>query len=244
MKKDVKKGVTEIYPLTLWERVTIILKKKEQKSEFVSRIEDIKRDSYLLESPIRQSGNLSISKGDNVEVTYNKADSIYTFKASILDLFQEDGAVSIEKKSPTERLQRRKFIRLNISGNMTFRTLDDPSGSGTAVGSELEGTLLNISAGGLLFESTSKLKANSMILLNFALKGRHSLKNVLAVIKRCDNSGKRYLIGAEFMTRSHYKEYGLERLDEFLPPGCGTFDENLQKLVLRFIYDQQLEKKK
>lgn len=245
MKKFIKQRKPEVYPLTLWERVTLILDKNGFKSEFASRIEDIKQDSYVLEMPIRQRGELSLSKGDIVEVTYNKADSVYTFKASILDLFEDDGSVAIERKTPASRLQRRKFIRLDISGKIAFRALDDPSDKGAGFGPELSGTLLNISAGGLLFECSRQLKPNSLILLNFTLKGRHALKDVLAVVKRCEASGgKKYLIGAEFMTRAHYKNHGLEKLDEFLPPGCGTFDENLQKLVLRFIYDQQMERKK
>jgi c-di-GMP-binding flagellar brake protein YcgR len=245
MGKCLKQGLLEIHPPTLWERVTIVLQKGGRKSEFASRIEDIRQGSYVLEMPIRQSGELSLSKGDNLEVTYSKAESAYTFKASILDLFEEDGAVAIERKSPTSRLQRRKFIRLDISGKIAFRALDNSSGKGNGFGPEISGTLLNISAGGLLFECAHQLKSNSLILLDFTLKGRHALKDVLAVVKRCEAAkGKKHLVGAEFMTRSHYKEHGLEKLEEFLPPGCGTFDENLQKLVLRFIYDQQFEAKK
>jgi c-di-GMP-binding flagellar brake protein YcgR len=245
MKRIITTIKPEIYPLTLWERVTILLAKNGHKSEFASRIEDIKQDSFVLEMPIRQRGELSLSKGDAVEVNYNKADSVYTFKASVLDLFEDSGAVAIEKKSPTSRLQRRKFIRLDISGKMAFRALDDPSGKGAGFGPEISGTLLNISAGGLLFECSHRLKSDGIILLNFTLKGKHALRDVMAVVKRCERSGaKNYLIGAEFMTRAHYRAHGLEKLDDFLPPGCGTFDENLQKLILRFIYDQQIEGKK
>jgi c-di-GMP-binding flagellar brake protein YcgR len=128
---------------------------------------------------------------------------------------------------------------------MIFRALDDDAEKVKGLGPETTGTLLNISAGGLLFESAHKLRAESVILLSFSLKSKHSLKNILAVVKRCEGSkDKGYLIGAEFITRNNYKEHGLEKLDEYLPAGCGTFDENLQKLVLRFIYDQQIEANK
>jgi c-di-GMP-binding flagellar brake protein YcgR len=179
-----------------------------------------------------------------VEVTFNRADSVYTFKASIVDLFENDATVAIEKKSEVCRLQRRKFIRIDIAGNLGLRIFDNLAGKRAGFGPEITGTLLNISAGGLLFECSHKLNSDDLILLNFSLKSKHSLKDILAVVKRSEGSkSKGYLIGAEFMTRSHYKELGLEKLDDFLPPGCGTFDENLQKLVLRFIYDQQREKK-
>ncbi len=230
--------------LGLWERVSLNIQKDGKYSEFASRIEDIRPQSYILEMPIRQSGELALSKGDNVEVTYNKTDSIYSFKASILDFFEEDGAVEIQQKSEPARLQRRKFIRINISGKMNLRTLDNDSVKEKGLGPDIPGTLLNISAGGLLFECGTKLTENSLVLLSFSLKSQHSLKNILAIIKRCEGSkNKGYLIGAEFITRDNFKEHGMEKLDQFLPPGCGTFDENLQKLVLRFIYDQQINAK-
>ncbi len=246
MKTAVEKKHTEPepFPPNLWERVILTLQRDGYNSEFASRVEDIRQGAYILEMPIRQCGELSLNKGDCVEVTYNKADSYYTFKASILDLFEEDGSVSIEKVSATTRVQRRKFIRIDLSGKMTFRPLDDYAGKETGFGPETVGVLLNISAGGLLFESQRKLKPNSLILLNFSLKSKHQLKDVLAVVKRCEGSGgKGYLVGAEFMTRSHYKAHDLDKLDDFLPSGSGTFDENLQKLVLRFIYDQQIRRK-
>jgi c-di-GMP-binding flagellar brake protein YcgR len=241
----IKKQLLNYDQPSLWERVNLIILKNGESAEFASRIEDIRRGSYILEMPIRQSGNISLNKGDNVVVTYNKADSIYTFKASVLDLFEEDGAVAIEKKSEATRVQRRKFIRLDISGQMTLRALNSGAGQERGLGPEIAGTLLNISAGGLLFECAEELEAESLIVLSFSLKSKHSLNNILAVIKRCEGSrGEGYLIGAEFITRGLYKEHGLEKLEEFLPSGCGTFDENLQKLVLRFIYDQQIESKK
>jgi c-di-GMP-binding flagellar brake protein YcgR len=229
----------------LWEKVILTIQKEGEQAEFASRIEDIRQGSYVLEMPIRQNGKVSLIKGDTVEVTYNKSDSIYTFKASILDFFGEDGAMAIEKKSEASRVQRRKFLRLDISGRLAFRFLDNESEQVNGLGPECFGTLLNISAGGLLFESTKRLEAESLLLLSFSLKSKHSLKNILAIVKRCEGSkSKGYLVGAEFITRTNYKDHGLEKLDKFLPAGCGTFDENLQKLVLRFIYDQQIEVQK
>jgi c-di-GMP-binding flagellar brake protein YcgR len=229
----------------LWERINLFVQKNGLRAEFVSRIEDIRSGSYVLEMPIRQNGIISLSKGDIVEVSYNNNDSVYTFKANITDLFEENGAITVEKRSEASRVQRRKFIRLDISGKLKFRTLNDSAGQGRGLGPETSGTLLNISAGGLLYECANKLHAQSLILLSFSLKSKHSLKNILAVVKRSEGSkNEGYLVGAEFITRSNYKAHGLEKLDEFLPEGCGTFDENLQKLVLRFIYDQQIEAKK
>jgi c-di-GMP-binding flagellar brake protein YcgR len=230
--------------LRLWDRLVLVLEKYDKRSEFVSRIEDIKRDSYVLEMPLRQSGELHLHKGDVVEVIYSRRDAVYSFKASILDLFEgDDKTLKIEKRSDVIRTQRRKYVRLDISGKMLFRAVDIENRDNS--GPEIGGTLLNISAGGVLFESSIKIPEQKFITVSFTLKGRQSLNGILAVIKRCEGSKtKGYLIGAEFITKQNSREYELDRIDEFLPPGAGTFDENLQKLVVQFIYSQQVELRK
>jgi len=232
--------------MKLWERVTLSIEKYGKKSEFLTRVEDIKRDSFVLEMPIRQTGELHLAKGDKVEVIYSRADAVYSFKASIMDLFEGDAkTIRISKGSQIDRIQRRKYVRLDISGKIVFRKIagaDDPQ---EGLGPELSGILLNISAGGLLFESPIRVKTTGVIVLSFTLKGSHNPQNILAIVKRCEGSkNKGFLIGAEFLTKANLAAYGLEKLAELLPPDAGTFDENLQKLVIKFIYDQQIELRK
>jgi len=232
--------------LSLWQNVNIVLERDGKRSEFVSRIEDIRRGSYSLEMPIRQGGDLTFRKGDRVEISFSRKDAVYSFKASILDLFDDDRrTVTISQDSEILRAQRRKFVRLDISGTMTFRELGDTVKANVCLGAEFTGNLLNISAGGVLFESPARLRNDSFVVMSFSLKGRHSLNNILAAVKRVEGSrNKGFLVGAEFLTRSNMTEHGLEKILKFLPPGTGTFDENLQKLVMQFIYTQQVEMRK
>lgn len=241
--KSSKPGWRHDNTISLWQRVNIIVRRDGKCSEFVSRVEDIRQDCLALEMPIKQSGDLNLQKGDQVEINYSRKDGAYSFRASILDLFSEDGrAVTAAPVSDVQRVQRRKFVRLDISGEMTFRELAGGTGTEVLLGMEMTGTLLNISAGGVLFESPLPLKNRSLVVVSFSLKGRRSLKNILAAVKRIDGSREKgYLVGAEFLTRANLGEYGLERISKFLPPGTGTFDENLQKLVIQFIYAQQIE---
>lgn len=242
----IKHDTHQIYSLMLWEKVLISLSKNCVKSEFITRVQDIKKETYCLEMPIRQSGSSMLSKGDIVDVTFNRKDSAYLFKASILDLFESPNhSMSIKKISDTERIQRRKYVRLDISGRMGYRLLGLPPQNGPVLGPEKIGTLLNISAGGVLFEGDLKIKSDSVIIMSFSLKENDTLDNVLAVVKRCEGSrSEGYIIGAEFITKENLKEYGLDDLSEFLPQGTGTFDENLQKIVVQFIYDEQIKLRK
>jgi c-di-GMP-binding flagellar brake protein YcgR len=230
----------------LWERVSVSLDRNGRASRFISRIENIKKSSYVLEMPVRQNGNSNLEKGDIVEISYNRKDAAYTFKASIKDLFlDEPGSVEIEKEGDIKRNQRRKYVRLDISEEINFRIIDSPRDPAAGISPEFRGSLLNISAGGFLFETDTPTKEGSLLIVNFRLKDRYSLENILAVVKRVEQAGgESSLVGSEFITRDNRAEYDLEKLDDFLPQGIGTFDENLQKLIVQFIYKQQVKLRK
>jgi len=232
--------------LELWERLTLALEKEGERSEFLTRVEDIRKDSYVLEMPVRQSGKSDLAKGDSVEVSYNKMDAAYTFKASIMDLFEGDrSSVEIKPQSEISRVQRRRFVRLDISGEISFRIIDRSGSDIANIGAEFSGSLLNISAGGVLFETQSSLTDNSIIVVSFSLKENEQLRNILALVKRAEQiDDDVYLVGAEFITDENMSTLGLDSLSKYLPPGTGTFDENLQKLLVQFVYRQQVDLKK
>jgi c-di-GMP-binding flagellar brake protein YcgR len=238
-----KKSDIDDRSVLLWEKLKLVVEKGGDRTEFSGRVEDIKKDSYVVGGLVRRRGDSDLMKGDTVEVKYSRDDAAYSFKASIMDLFEGDSeSAQIRKEGKTRRVQRRRFVRLNVSGEMTFRTLDSGRGDQAGLSRKRTGSLLNISAGGVLFETDSRVEPDSLLILDFSLKGHYSLNNILAAVKRveCLDDGK-YVVGTEFVTRQNRASYGLEALADFLPPDTGTFDENLQKLVVKFIYDQQIQ---
>lgn len=230
----------------LWDRLILTLKKGDGISEFISRVENIKRNSFVLEMPVRQSGKYNLQKGDIVEIRYNRHDAAYTFKASIKDLFVDDtGSIEVKRAGETRREQRRKYVRLDISEEINFRILESPKNEDIGLSPEFHGSLLNISAGGFLFETEKQVLSDSLLIVKFNLKSQYSLENILAVVKRAERADDGLtLVGSEFITRDNKAEFGLERLDEYLPLGTATFDENLQRLVIQFIYNQQVKMRK
>jgi c-di-GMP-binding flagellar brake protein YcgR len=181
-----------------------------------------------------------------VEIRYNRRDAAYTFKASIEDHFIDDaGSIEVKSESETRREQRRKYVRLDISEDINFRIIEPPEDKGAGISPEFRGSLLNISAGGFLFETEKQVQDRLLLIINFRLKGHYSLENILAVVKRAERTDEGLsLVGAEFITKENKYEYGLEKLDDYLPQGTGTFDENLQKLIIQYIYTQQVKKRK
>ncbi len=240
-----KYGVRGI-PLELWEKITLTVSKNCEQAEFFARVEDLKKNSIVIESPLRQSGSIRLEKGDDVEVSFNRKDATYIFKANIADFFEDEGgSLELNVKSDVSRMQRRRFVRLDISGNIHFRVLECAKSPDGALSPRVPGSLLNISAGGILFETRFAPRENDILVVSLALKGDEKLENILSVAKRVEKlDDNLHLVGAEFITEDNMADYGLEQLRSLLPAGTGTFDENLQKLVLQFIYKQQIERKK
>jgi c-di-GMP-binding flagellar brake protein YcgR len=146
----------------LWDRVTIFLKKNDLQTEFISRIENIKRNSIVLEMPVRENGKSDLQKGDIVEIRYNRRDAAYTFKASIKDLFIDDtGSIEVKRTGEIRREQRRKYVRLDISEDINFRILESSDNEDGGMSPEFRGSLLNISAGGFLFETDKNVKCRT-----------------------------------------------------------------------------------
>ena len=231
----------------IWDKLVIVLEKKNELTEFVSRITKIKEKSYILEMPVRQTGSMKLEKGDIVEIRYNKKDAAYTFKASIKDLFVgSDGSIEISEldNSPAVH-QRRKNVRLEIAGDVTFRIIESPDSNNVGVSTECTGKLLNISAGGFLIETKESIKDGSIIMTNFTLRNGEKLSNILSIINRSEKLTQNvFLIGSEFIPQAKLAEYGLEKLMEFLPPESGAFDERLQDLVVRLMYKHQVKSRK
>jgi c-di-GMP-binding flagellar brake protein YcgR len=219
------------------------LNKDGESSEFVSRIKKIREKSYILEMPVRQTGSMKLKKGDIVEIRYNKKDAAYTFKASIKDLFVGNaGSIEISELDKPTAHQRRKNVRLDIAGDVTFRIIESPDSKDVGVSTERSGRLLNISAGGFLIETNQNIKNGSIIMTNFTLRNGEKLENILSIINRSEKlTGSAFLIGSEFIPSEKLAEFGLEKLMEFLPPDSGAFDERLQELVVRLMYKHQLK---
>ena len=96
-----------------------------------------------------------------------------------------------------------------------------------------------------MFETDKNVPQDSLLIVKFKLRDHYALENILAVVKRSEESEEGLsLVGSEFITKDNKSDYGLEKLDDYLPPGTGTFDENLQRLIVQFIYNQQVKLRK
>jgi c-di-GMP-binding flagellar brake protein YcgR len=237
--------------LKLWERLELKLSGQNKDANFVTRVEDFDRDSIIVERPVRIAGKSDLSPGDRLDVSFNREDASYSFEAVTVAIDQKrENIVTLKAISELERSQRRRFVRIDIAGDIEFKVVETSSGQEPQLSLDKRGQLLNISAGGILLNTNKELKRDNIVLLNFSLKNSQRLENVLGLVKRSerstdsDSDRKEYLAGIEFMTKKQALELLTSEITDTLPSTVNFFDEALQQVIVQFVYRQQVESRK
>ena len=234
--------------ISLWERLELKIVTENETTTYLTRIEDIDKEALIIEQPVRIGGGLELSVGLQVEAVFNREDSAYAFDAVITGIdASRDNIHILQAVSDVRRQQRRRFVRIDIDGKLTFRCLETGSSGDKSVSLEKSGDLINISAGGILMATTENLQPDQIVLLNFSLKHNQRLENILGITKRFEKSqnsqtGKNEILaGIEFLTKEKFEEKFSLDINEYLPSNVNYFDEALQQAIVRYVYKQQVD---
>ena len=149
------------------------------------------------------------------------------------------GTESVTARTPfkVETENRRRFIRLQISAPMSMDRLRTgggplrPDGDGYTI----HGTILNISAGGVLVDLDQLVDEGDLVLMSFTLQEVEHLDNVLGLVKRVDHDTDGILAGIEFLTRERLQDLLSEAELELLGDRGTSFDEGVRAVLERYI---------
>jgi len=246
MKKSKLRNIVK-----LWERLELKYLDQDKEATFVTRVEDFEKNALITEKPVRIAGSLELKPGHQVEVAFNRDDATYSFQAMVVAIDEKrENIVTLKAISEISRSQRRRFVRIDVAGQVTFKTVEMSMGHGPEISLDKSGELLNISAGGVLLNSSTNLKRDNLVLLNFRLKNSQRLENVLGVVKRHEqvndpqDSQSDYLTGIEFLTKNQATEKLTHDVTETLPSTVNFFDEALQQAIVQYVYKQQIQSRK
>jgi c-di-GMP-binding flagellar brake protein YcgR len=115
-----------------------------------ARVEDVEERRFAVKlSSVGQMGRpVPLRAGDLVRVILTGEDALYEFETKVLS--EQAGWVYLEIPKRSRRVQRRQFAREACLLPVQFRIYDGPPPFSGARPPLVEGTALNISAGGLL----------------------------------------------------------------------------------------------
>jgi c-di-GMP-binding flagellar brake protein YcgR len=231
--------------LNLWDRLEIKLQESDQSATFITRVENITGDIFEVECPVRIAGQLSLRVGQTLEISYEKGEEAFAFRAGVVSIdARKENTTTLKQLSKAESTQRRKFVRIDIQGQVNFRVLDLKSDDFDQMNKMESGALLNISAGGILLCSTAKISQGDYLLLNFRLKNQEKLENILGVVKRAEAQSKDSLIGVEFLTKDRLGLPEHIHVAGFLPSFASYFDDELERHLVQYVYNQEVAARK
>ncbi|UCD94049.1 MAG: PilZ domain-containing protein [Candidatus Zixiibacteriota bacterium] len=154
------------------------------------------------------------------------------------DIAAGDDIVSVRPPFRLLKDRRRRYIRLEISQPIEYSVLKDRSGGfwGQGDGPSYRGSILNISAGGVLMIGDTPLDENTMIVMKMTLQDVEILDRVIGVIKRAEPDEGEWLIGVEFITRESLVDYLSAPEYEMVREDVASFDEMLRGILNKYVY--------
>ena len=231
--------------VNLYDNLILTLNDSGSIATFNCHVEEISPRQMLVSFPEKISGALELTAGDTVMVSVDKKESTYEFQAKIDSIdMPNQGAIAIVPLTKAEKSQRRKFVRIDIQGKVTFRIIN-LSATEIELSDELSsGALLNISAGGILVCTTAKASAGDYMLMNFRLKHHQKLENIIGITKRVEKQQKDFLVGVEFLTKEQLRREPHCHIAQFLPPFASYFDDELERHIVQYVYSEEIDIRK
>ncbi|UCG61697.1 MAG: PilZ domain-containing protein [Candidatus Zixiibacteriota bacterium] len=148
-----------------------------------------------------------------------------------------DGKVEVRKPFKMDRDQQRRFIRLEISAPVWMKSVKDSLKNFTAEEDyHFHGTVLNISAGGVLVDLEETIHEKDIVLMRFILQDVEKLDNVLGVVKRVEKDGEGFLAGIEFINRENLKDMLSQAEIDLLSENVNGFEERVHEVLSRYLY--------
>jgi len=163
----------------------------------------------------------------------------------ISDIEAGDNVLSVKRPFKLYQDEKRRYIRLEIAEPIDLSILKDdvegywPEGDGP----NYKGSILNLSAGGVLVISDSPVKEGMLVLLKIYLQDIEVLDNIIGLVKRVDDDDTERLIGIEFISREYLKDVFSSSEIEFLPDNVASFNEQLKKALNKYVYYKRVSEK-
>ncbi|MEW5794862.1 MAG: PilZ domain-containing protein [Candidatus Zixiibacteriota bacterium] len=158
----------------------------------------------------------------------------------IRDVAAEKAVIRARRPFKVSQEEKRRFIRLEISTPMSLHKIKDRDGQYWTHGDwqTIYGSILNISAGGVLVDLDQVIEEGDVVSMHFTLQGVEGLDNVLGLVKRVDIDSEGCLAGIEFISREFLVDYLSQAELELLGKEYTNFDYSIRRVLDRYVYHE------
>ena len=158
----------------------------------------------------------------------------------VRDVTQDDVELKARQPFDVKTENRRRFIRLEIDSPMTLQKIKE---SGGEFLSEVDwhiinGSILNISVGGVLVDADQALFEGDVVSMGFTLQKAEQLDSVLGLVKRVDADEGSFLAGIEFVSREKLRDLFSSGELEMLPENMTDFNQGVRTVLEKYVYQE------
>lgn len=154
----------------------------------------------------------------------------------VSDVLIEDDDVQIKRPFKIKNENKRRFVRLEISSPLKLRNIkEDFQMMSDEKLYDMEGLILNISAGGLLAEIEKAVSEEDFLLMKFTIQDELTIENVLGVVKRVETEDMFSLAGIEFVEPKILLDRFSTPEIELLQEKIYNFHDSVHETLSRYI---------
>ena len=159
---------------TIGEKIQIdYISPSGQLFEYVSQAVEIHDNDFIdILIPIRKTQDMPLKTDGVIKLTVPKGEAVYEFKAAIAErISTKVPLLRLKIISEVNKIQRRDSYRLKMMKDVEVRALESPEIK--PIGGKTKCNLLDISAGGLQFNTNKEFSEGEMIELTLDLNEMH-----------------------------------------------------------------------
>jgi PilZ domain len=156
----------------------------------------------------------------------------------VSDVESRDAEFTGSAPFKVQKDNQRRFVRLEIFAPMSLNKIKAQGGGFWPQGNTdtINGTILNLSAGGVLVELDELLNEGDIVAMRFTIQGEESLDNVLGVVKRSEQIEEpTSLTGIEFISKERLTDQLSAGEMKTLPDTLFDFQRSVERVLNKYI---------
>jgi c-di-GMP-binding flagellar brake protein YcgR len=237
--------------LELWEKLVLQTARDDREYTFLTRVVDQMNEELIVEYPTATEGGGELMVGDPVSASITRPDAVWAFKTKVLAKIQDrPPRMVLAAPKNLQRIQRRRFVRVDCFCPCKWIAVYQPDQGkdGEALGDMAEGTIYNISAGGVLMAADEPPATGSYLILrprakDWPLPGW--MPGRVAWRRPQQEEGKYEVeIGVDFREFDDMTKGWPESHLKKLPDDILNISQLVRQRLMQFVYQRQIELRK
>ena len=166
----------------------------EYKGKYRTRIEEVGERLLMVGAPFKHREVVALREGTKVTLTFWDEAAAYSFEGKIMQRIAVPiPMLVLEMPNSVAKVQRRNYVRVPALYELSFRSVTKEGLSDSQ-----QGTLLDLSGGGMRFLTKNRLESNALVYVQLCLpKGDLQLPVRVCRAVKIEET-KRYTVSVEF----------------------------------------------